>query len=182
MDKLEEFIRKNRDDLDRYTPSSGNWKGIKNQINKGKISFYKWISIAAMIIIIMISAAILYRTGSRWSDNRDLITSDSGSSLPNPQLNEIEIYYRNLVNNLYREAMPLLTANPEIGKELNTDISQLDSIGSEIKKDLKDNVANKEVIEALIQNYRVKIQLLEDMLAILKENEKTPEKNKNYEL
>jgi hypothetical protein len=43
-------------------------------------------------------------------------------------------------------------------------------------------VANQEVVEALIQNYRIKIRLLEDMLIILKENENNPEKSKSYEL
>ena len=100
----------------------------------------------------------------------------------NPQLKETEIYYNNLVNSLYREATPLLTKNPEIKKELNTDLSQLDSICSDLKKDLKDNVSNQEVVEALIQNYRIKIRLLEDMLTILKENENNPEKKKSHEL
>ena len=76
----------------------------------------------------------------------------------NSQLKETEIYYNNLANSLYREATPMLTRNPEIEKELSTDISQIDSICSEIKKDLKDNVANQDVIEALIQNYRIKDQ------------------------
>ena len=39
-----------------------------------------------------------------------------------------------ILNN--REATPLLTKNPEIKKELNTDLSQLDSICSDLKKDL----------------------------------------------
>jgi len=88
----------------------------------------------------------------------------------------------NLVNSLYREAMPYLTENPEIEKELVTDIPHLDSICVEIKNDLKDNVSNQEVVEALIQNYRIKIRLLEDMLTILQENETNPDKNKDYEL
>ena len=91
-------------------------------------------------------------------------SNDSIMTQENPQLKETEIYYNNLVNSLYREATPLLTGNPEIKKELTTDISHLDSICIEIKKDLKDNVANQEVVEALIQNYRIKIRLLEDML------------------
>jgi len=97
-------------------------------------------------------------------------------------LKETEIYYSTLVNSLYMEATPLLTKNPEIKKELNTDLSQLDSICSDLKKDLKDNVSNQEVVEALIQNYRIKIRLLEDMLTILKENENNPEKKKSHEL
>ncbi len=76
----------------------------------------------------------------------------------------------------------MLARYPEIQKELFTDISQLDSICSEIKKDLKDNVANQDVIEALIQNYRLKISLLEDMLEVLKENEANPEKSNDHEL
>ena len=99
-----------------------------------------------------------------------------------PQLKETETYYNNLVNSLYKEATPLLTKNPEIKKELNIDLSHLDSICVDIKKDLKDNISNQDVVEALIQNYRIKIRILEDMLAILKANENNPEKKKSYEL
>ena len=98
------------------------------------------------------------------------------------QLNETEIYYNNLISAIYREAAPLLTTNPEINKELTEDLSRLDSIGSDIRKDLKDNIANQEVVEALIQNYRIKIRLLEDILNLLKENDDNPGKNKKYDL
>ena len=52
----------------------------------------------------------------------------------------------------------------------------------DIKKDLKDNIANQDVIEALIQNYRIKINILEDMLTVLKANENNHEKEKSHEL
>ena len=51
------------------------------------------------------------------------------------------------------------------------EMKNLDMIYMELKTDLKDNVSNKEVIEALIVNYRVRIQILEEMLMILKEEE-----------
>ena len=182
MDKFEEHIRKNREDLDRYRPSPGIWKRVKRGLRKGKSPLIQWLSIAAMIVIILGTAVVLFRPGKWWSDINIEKSSDAGLKPANPQMKETEIYYNNLVNSLYREATPLLTGNPEIKKELNTDISQLDSICSEIKKDLKDNVANQEVVEALIQNYRIKIRLLEDMLIVLKENKKNPEKSKSYEL
>jgi hypothetical protein len=37
-------------------------------------------------------------------------------------------------------------------------------------------------VEALIQNYRIKIQILENMLSVLKENSNNPEKKKSHEL
>ena len=86
----------------------------------------------------------------------------------NPQLKETEIYYNNLVNSLYKEATPLLTNNPDVRKELNNDLSHLDSICIDLKKDLKDNISNQEVVEALIRNYRIKIRILEDMVDSIK--------------
>ena len=182
MDKLEEHIRKNREDLDRYSPSSGVMEKDKEENKKGKTPVRKWLSIAAMFIVILGTALVFIKYGTSgqalvWQ--KDAARTETSQ---NTQLKETEIYYNNLVNSLYTEAKPLLTANPEIQKELVTDISHLDSICSEIKKDLKDNVANQEVVEALIQNYRIKIQLLEDMLTILKENENNPEKKKSHEL
>jgi hypothetical protein len=182
MDKLEEFIRKNRNDLDMYTPSEGVWSKVKRNLRKRKPSVNEWLSLAAMIVLILCTGIILIRIGNnRAASNADL-KGEAGLEQANPHLKETEIYYNNLVNSLYHEATPLLTGNPEIKKELNSDISQLDSICSDIKKDLKDNVANQEVVEALIQNYRIKIRLLEDMLSILKENENNPEKIKSHEL
>jgi hypothetical protein len=182
MDKLEEHIRKNREDLDRYSPSARIWKRIRSKTGKEKTPVRKWFSIAAMLIVILGTAVFLINYTFPGSDKSLLKNSDAPGTSQATQLKETEIYYNNLVNSIYTAAKPLLTANPEIQKELVTDFSHLDSICSDIKRDLKDNVANQEVVEALIQNYRIKIQLLEDMLTILKENENNPEIKKSHEL
>ena len=182
MDKLEEHIRKNREDLDRYVPSEDLWERIDRDLRKDKPYLNKWFSIVATVIVILCTGIILLRLGSIKHDQ----PVDSNDNVPNatanPSLKETEIYYNNLVNSLFKEASPLLTSNPEIKKELTTDISQLDSICTDIKKDLKDNVAYQKVVEALIQNYRLKIRLLEDMLSIMKENENNKEKTISHEL
>jgi hypothetical protein len=181
MDKLEEHIRNSRKDLDSYDPPPIVWKKVQRELKQGKSHSIKWISIAAMIIVV-IGSALLINNRKKLSGNQILRINETANLPGNQRLKETEIYYNNLVNSLYHEAAPLLTSNPEIKKELNTDISQLDSIYSDIKKDLKDNMANQEVVEALIQNYRIKIRLLEDMLLILKEQDGKPEKSRNYGL
>jgi hypothetical protein len=182
MDRLEEHIRKNREDLDIYNPSSGIWKNISRRLKKEKLPVNQWLSIAAMIVVILGTAVLFFKLGNRRMDISIEKSSNSRFVQENPQLKETEIYYNNLVNSLYREATPLLTGNPEIEKELDSDLSQLDSICLDIKKDLRDNVANQDVVEALIQNYRIKIRLLEDMLTILKEEKNDQEKSKSHEL
>jgi len=181
MDKLEDHIRKNREELDVYTPSSGVWLKIRKRIRKGQTPFFKWASIAAMVIVILGTSLFIIRR-AYLNPDKGLAVNNIKASPENSQLKESEIYYNNLMNSLYTEATPFLTANPEIQKELSYDISHIDSLCLEIKKDLKDNIANKEVVEALIQNYRIKIRLLEDILTILKEDENNPEKEKSYEL
>jgi hypothetical protein len=181
MDKLEEHIRKNREDLDRYSPPKGIWRNISRKLKKEKSLSRQWLSIAAMIVVILGTAVIFFKPEYRWSSSERQRNNDDFTGIT-PQLKETETYYNNLINSLYTEAKPLLTNNPDIKKELNNDLSQLDSICTDLKKDLKDNIANQDVVEALIQNYRIKIRILEDMLRILKENETNPEKTKSHEL
>jgi hypothetical protein len=182
MDKLEEHIRKNREALDRYSPPAGVWNKINRQINSERFHVRRLLSIAAMFIVIIGSSLFLIKP---WLSNKapnQINRANIKNPFENSQLQETEIYYNNLINSLYLEATPMLTGYPEIKKELSVDLSHLDSICNEIKKDLKDNIANQEVVEALIQNYRIKIRLLEDMLAVLKEAENNQKKKENHEL
>jgi len=180
MDNLEEYIRKHREEMDRYKPSPAIWRRIRKELKTS--NNLRWLSIAAMITVILGTAVVLYRPGYKLSQKTAAENSSKPIMKSSTQLMETEIYYNNLANSLYLEATPMLARYPEIEKELFTDISQLDSICSDIKKDLKDNVANQDVIEALIQNYRLKISLLEDMLSILMQNEENPEKSESHEL
>ena len=182
MDKFEEHIKKIRHELDIYSPSPDLWNRIEKGLKKEKSLMWQWVSIAAMIIVILGTAIVLLKPTFILNDNRSEGSNAAELNSANPPLKETEIYYNNLVNSLYREAAPLLTINPEIEKGLADDMSKLDSICSDIKKDLKDNIANQEVVEALIQNYRIKIHLLEDILKSLQENEDNTGKNNKYEL
>jgi hypothetical protein len=100
-----------------------------------------------------------------------------------PELREAEIYYTGLLNEKIGQIEPLLSVYPELGESLNQDLSELDSIYASLQQDLRDNIANDEVVEAMIQNYILKIEILEDLLEYLDENT-TNEKDKNaqYEI
>jgi hypothetical protein len=182
MEKIEEFIRKNRDELDRYTPSRETWKGIRKGMHGRRLFAARWITAAAMIVVVFMTAALFYIAENRRDTAFAARNNEALIMKANPQIRETEIYYDNLVNDLYREASPLLTSHPDVEKELISDFSQLDSICAEIKGDLRENIANQEVIEALVNNYRIKIRILEDMLDVLKQNDNNQEKNNHHAL
>lgn len=178
MDRLEEFIRNNRDGLDKLNPSPGVWNTIRKRINKRRNILFSRIAAAAVLVIIAYSSFLLLRNPGRTGS-----PEITGKVYPkDQQLRELELYYNSIIGSLYTEADPLFTGNPELKQELTDDISHLDSIFYDIKKDLKDNASNQEVISALIQNYRIRIRILEDMLEILREDENNPDKTNGHEL
>jgi len=95
---------------------------------------------------------------------------------------ETYYYYDNQIRMLYREAEPLLTANPDIKSELKLGMGELDSLSAQIIRDLHDNIASQEVVEALITNYRLRIELMEDMLQLMRKNEEGTKKTTGNEL
>jgi hypothetical protein len=176
MDNLEKFIRNNRNDLDRYDPSPEIWSEIKEKISHRKKIMRAWLSAAATITLIFGLSLFAYSIFIKNRQQRE------AGNIYQQEFRETEFFYNTMVNSLYQEAKPLLTSHPEIERELKTDLEHIDKICSEIKRDLNDNIDNQDVIEALIQNYKIKIQLLEDMLVTLKENENNTEKRNSNEL
>jgi hypothetical protein len=181
-DRLEDFIKSNSTDFDLHEPNPALWKGIEKKIAPKKtINWQLYFSRAAIVVLIFGASFIVQKLwitkGSSALENLKPVAIEI------PELKEAEIYYSGLISEKLKEVKPLLTQNPSLEKELNTDLTELDSIYASLKTDLKDNIANNEVIEAMIQNYRLRISILEDMLSYLKtENENDSIKNTEYEL
>lgn len=170
MDNLEKFIRENRDHLDRHEPDQNIWSKIEIPSPGRRYSLNGIIARAAVVAILVASSFILYSittSGNRSDQNKRQI---SVAKLPNDFI-ETEIYYYTRINNLLAEAKPLLLSNPGIENSYMPEISTLDSLCIEIRRDLKDNISNQEVIEALVMNYRIKVDILEEMLIILRQEE-----------
>lgn len=200
MDELEKHIRSVRDELDINEPGSGLWSRIESGLSdesdagmsaEGELTLQGRKMTAtvppgsnkspgnvlwrAAVAVIVAGAAIALIAGM-------LLTSQK---LNDPQVTEVREtyrYYDDRIKELYREAEPLLTANPDISTELTSGMNELDSLSAQIIRDLDENIASGEVIEALIGNYRLRIELLEDMLRLMEENEIEVKKNNGNEL
>lgn len=181
MDKLEDYIRNNKNELDNYNPSPEIWERIKRGMRSRRPAFI-WLPAAAMILVFLGTAILFYH----WERKERIFYTDREIDVfiqkNDPRLIETEIYYDNLVNTLFIEASPMLTDYPDIEKELLDDLSEIDRICEDIKGDLKDNIGNQQVIEALINNYRLKIRLLEELLDVLKHIGNDPQNENNHEL
>ena len=183
-DRLEDFVKQHREQFDLHEPDPSIWLKIdtgseadseRDRKAKGKTVVMerrpmRWLRIAAAVAMIFAgsTAGIYFLTGDR-------AETESSSALYQEIL-ETEQYYSRMVSDRYAELQPFLASNPAAEEMLLMDMEELDEVYSELKEDLKDNASNPEVIEAMILNYRVKLEILEDLLMQLKEKE-----NQDYE-
>ncbi len=169
-DRLESFISENRDSFDAYEPADHLWDNIRKRepaVHERRHSIRLIIYRVAAVIAIFLASWILHD----YIDYQRRINSDNQSAQIYqmvPELKETENYYNNLVNEKMEELTPYFTTMPGLDHEVRSDLTELDSVYASLKKDLSDNIANDQVIEAMIQNYRMKLEILEDLLGELK--------------
>ena len=179
-DKLEKFILENRDGFDAFEPNPKLFEGVETRKPKvllGKWSNMAWKAAAAVAIFV---ASYFFHEWMNTSQTPQM--AENGEKTEEPSeifkvLMEAEMYYTSQINSRKEEFFHLSSGYPELRDEINYELVELDSIYAELKRDLRDNAANEEVIEAMIQNYRIKLDILEDVLRQMRaakndENEK----------
>jgi hypothetical protein len=167
-DQFEKYMQSNREAFDLYEPDDYLWKGIEKNIQKEEKKNVNWRFVAtrvAAVVAIFIASWYFHD----WYGNRDRqsMITETAKELNIPELKEIENYYESVIDDKLQEIEPMLTKYPGLDEEINRDLVALDSLYISLKKDLHDNVANREVIEAMIQNYRLRVEILEDLLSML---------------
>lgn len=165
-DRLEKFIRDNREGFDFREPDPRVWKTIEKKT--GAVKFNVRLAMRRVAVVALIFAASYAANEFIHRHERSTAVSEK---VPGGKDNktgngfkETEAYYAGLLNQKMDELKPVIANCPALEEELNYDMSELDSIYTDLKRDLKDNMANQEVIEAIIENYRLKISILEDLL------------------
>ena len=151
-DRLEEFIKSNREAFDQYEPSEKVWEQISKSKQKAKtINFTTYfLRVAAVIAIAVISSVVIIKTNIFNSDELALQNDD-------PELLELieaEAYYAGQVNEKMDEIRKCYVTFPEIKNEVEMDLNELEEMYNTLKIDLKENISNKAVIEAMIENNR----------------------------
>lgn len=170
MDKLKNHINNNRKEFDHYSfDANVLWPAISQGINQNKSRFTLWktvIRIAASIALVFVISIGVFRLAGNAG------RYDNGISLKDisPELAEAEFYY----NRLVKEKFDVISSSHvQLDPVIQSEFQLLDSAYSELKNDLMDNVDNEEVINAMIQNYRIKLQILEQILDNIQSNEIT---------
>jgi len=161
-DRLEDFIKDNREAFDQFEPSEKVWENISKQKSKSrKISMVSYFLRVAAVITIAVVFTVLIT-------NTNIFNSEEAKAQPeDPELRELieaEAFYASQVNEKMNEIRKCYDTFPEIKEEVETDLTELQEMYDVLKIDLNENISKKAVIEAMIENNRYRLKMVDDVL------------------
>lgn len=166
-DPLESFINDNRHEFDPMEPSDKVWEKISSRLEQEQPSVevpsrrLTWLRVAVMIGVVLLVPAILYtlmKPGQKQTVKAIVVDPEV------QELMEAEAYYAQEVTGKMQEIEKCYQVNPELRMEIEGDLNELEAMYRSLKNDLRDNIANKEVIEAMIENNRNRVKIVDEVL------------------
>jgi hypothetical protein len=181
MKDLDKIIQENKLDFDSFEPNEGHFDRFEQKLvgfnNKKKsFSFAYILKAAALAILVTLSGLWIY-------DNFDS-SPQKGIALSelSPEYNEVEMYYTHLVNQKYDEINQCQSLDSTQKSVLVQELKEMDSMYENLKKDLTTNPTDKRVINAMIQHYQLKVEIMNQILNQLQHAQNiNSQKSKNYE-
>jgi hypothetical protein len=179
-DKLEEFIRENRQEFDIHDPDPLLWTRIIKE-EKSRKPWYSYAWKAAAVILFGVLSVVVYEKFLP-HQSREIVQTLAQIDPRVQELIEAEAYYTGKVNLKMEELKQYPVEYKQVKNDLFTDFAELDSNYKQLKNELKGNICNEEIIESMIQNYRFKLQILEQVLDQIKGSREGKTKKNHYEI
>ncbi len=170
--KLDEWMKRHREDFDHSDPPEGLWNEIKEAVPSDKSTKRYWQWSAAAIILI--SAGLWFINGNEGSP------ATPKSELPSQFLAQEEMYRKDLQMIESQINLDSIADNPDYNWVFE-ELAELEKINSQYRSDLDAPVPQEELLSVLIDYYEKRLRLLHRLKMELKRNEKLIE-NENISL
>ena len=161
-DELEKYVTENTTQFNTFTLDEVDklkmWSKIDSQITAETKVIPLWKTtrfraVASVIILIACTFSFF-----------KIMNTNSNDGIVNQELYHIDNHYKALVSN----QVQLIKSNINLSEEEKTEFLMLESdLNTEYKKlkiELEEGINNQKIIDAIINNYKKKIQLMEDLL------------------
>ncbi|MDZ7881031.1 MAG: hypothetical protein U5L45_25420 [Saprospiraceae bacterium] len=160
---IEQFTQSNRADFDTETPNLKIWAAIDKQLNPTlapKLGVQQWVwRIAASLTLLVVGAS----AGFYFKTTNEAATLAQTVNQIAPDFREAEQFYAQKVNT---QLVKLATYSPNSDPSVLADLTQIDEMEKELKKELDEapNATREEIVKRMIDNYKIKLGILERVL------------------
>jgi hypothetical protein len=162
MKSIEDIIRSNKDFFEDAEPSEGHLERFNRKLEKR----FQTNTIKRSIVPYLLKAAVvtlLITLSSLWTWDHFIRTGSSRMTLGqvSPQYKEVENYYVHQVNMMEGEIVNVdLKNNPQQKEMLLKEMKSMDSTYVSLQKELKANPNDERIINAMIEHYQTKLEVM----------------------
>ncbi len=184
MKTIDEIIRSNRDFFEDAEPSEGHLERFNRKL---EMRFHA-VTVTRSIVPYLLKAAVvtlLITLSSLWTWDHFIRPDRDRMALGDvsPQYREVENYYMHQVNVMESEISTVaFVNNPEQQLALNQEMKSMDSVYVQLQKELKANPDDERIINAMIEHYQTKLEVMtyivNQLKSIRNENQNTREDGK----
>ncbi|MFI0429020.1 hypothetical protein [Mariniflexile sp. HMF6888] len=172
MDKFEKHIRDNKAQFEEHKADRAKlWANIESVLNstesKPKV-VRLWQS-----PMFKIAASIVVVVGIFTLINISSINNTKQNVVVNQELNDIDMHYQGLVAYQVKLVNKNTKLSSEEKKEFLSFIDDLDKEYAVLKLELQKNLDSERILEAIVINYKKRIELIENLLKQVNSSEKT---------
>lgn len=167
-DKLKSFIDAHKEEFDSELPRVDLWDDIEKELDAPPdvISMWRFVPYAAAVALLISIGLFFFNQSSIENTAENTLNEDFGLSGFSEELHEVEQYYLVQVNDRLQDL-----AKYEVDEELLTEVNELKKEFDELKLEMGVGADPTKVIEAMIDNYRLRLSLLEDLLEAMERAE-----------
>ena len=171
MEPIEKYVHEHREEFDRSVPDLRVWAAISAELDTPpvKVRRLPWyrrtrlLSVAAALVFAGVLGVYWCQQPAAISDGP--VPAVQPIAAADPQLAEMEAFYAARFEQGYAQ---LAALQPE--PAVQRDLQQMDAVLEELRIELADAPAGARaaIVEAMIQHYKTKLELLEYILAQLR--------------
>jgi hypothetical protein len=170
MKNIEDIIRNNKEFFDEAEPSEGHLEKFsrKLDIRFGEKTITRSIVpylLKAAVVTLLVTLSSLWTWDHFIRPDRNRMTLGDVS----PQYKEVENYYVHQVNLMESELVNIdLKNNSEQKQMLVSEMKSMDSVYVQLQKELKSNPNDERIINAMIEHYQTKVEVMSYIVSQLK--------------
>jgi hypothetical protein len=170
MKNIEELIRSSKDFFEEAEPSKGHLERFNRKLELRfgartiKRSIVPYL-LKAAVVTLLVTLSSLWTWDHFIRSDRNRMTLGDVS----PQYREVENYYVHQVNLMESQLVNIdLKNNPEQKEMLLSELKGMDSVYVQLQKELKANPNDERIINAMIEHYQTKVDIMSYIVNQLK--------------
>lgn len=175
MDRLEKYIQQNKDAFDDKTPDSRHKERFQEKVKQQApitkvVPMWKNMVKIASVVAVLVVAGTIFLVNYPFNSPK---AAEQGVSLSevSPEYKEVETYLQSNLDKKIKEFKSMECPNGEVEKqEVLHEVSRIDTMYQELQEDLQKNRGNERIINAMINTYQTRIEILEQVMNQVKTN------------